>query len=360
MPPAPAPPLAGESAEQEPPRGPTPILEHLATSRQDEVIPATRIRPSSAAGRVLWRNLLLTIFAFVALGVLALVVRRTDQRATSLGVQDQGSPSMVDASVRGAVMRPPQQDSGTPAPLLDVPMVLVPAGPLTPATSGGPGRPENSIQVAAFELDRSEVTVAQYRRCVRAGGCDELNLTGTELPGQAAFRQDPSCNWARPGRQAHPMNCVNWRQAAAFCRWAIKELPTEAQWERAARGSEGRLFPWGAEAPTCDLAVIKAPLEGCGEDSTGPVGSRSPKGDSPFGIQDMLGNVAEWMRDAYQPGAAQNWSAGGAATAAPRRVVRGGSWINEPQELHLSGRSGYPPGYRLNDLGFRCARSAEN
>ena len=230
-------------------------------------------------------------------------------------------------------------------------MVLVPAGAFLRGSAMGDGsddeRPQRSIYLDAFYVDRHEVTVAQYRRCVQAGGCT--------VPGTRKY-----CNWNESGRGAHPVNCVDWSQARAYCAWAGKRLPTEAQWEKAARGTDGRRYPWGSEAPTCRRAVMRGDGgNGCGKDRTWPVGSK-PAGASPYGAQDMAGNVWEWVNDWYDkdtyassPGRNPTGPSSGSA-----RVVRGGSFsFDSAANLRAAYRIYYAPASRGSSIGVRCVRT---
>jgi formylglycine-generating enzyme required for sulfatase activity len=160
------------------------------------------------------------------------------------------------------------------------------------------------IFVDEFYIDRTEVTVAEYRVCVEVGACSEPK-TG---PPDAYDRCDPTkdgplhlWNWGRPGREDHPINCVTAHQAASYCAWRKMHLPTALQWEKAARGLDGPAFPWGNEPPTCDRANIAAPrsFDSCTE-GTWPVGSQ-PAGASPYGLLDMAGNVAELVTESTVP-----------------------------------------------------------
>src|SRR5574338_706593 len=107
--------------------------------------------------------------------------------------------------------------------------------------------------------------------------------------------QGQGYNWGVAGKEKHPINGVNWYQAKKYCEWKGKRLPTEAEWELAARGDDGRMFPWGNDTPTCNHVVS----DSCGTSGTGPVGSK-PLGDSPYGLHDMGGNVLEWCSDYYK------------------------------------------------------------
>ncbi|MBQ34843.1 MAG: hypothetical protein CME04_00490 [Gemmatimonadaceae bacterium] len=219
--------------------------------------------------------------------------------------------------------------------------------------------PVHEVFIDAFEIDRHEVTVAGYRECVRQGSCLEPHS------GSAAYRIEAEghyLNWGQPGRDAHPVNGVSWYDASSFCAWAGKRLPTEAEWEYAARGDDGRLYPWGDEEASCDRAIIDDGGDGCGHEMTWPVGSR-PSGASPFGVLDQSGNLWEWMADWYDrryyhrsvvhnP---QNENKGEGL-----KVLRGGSMADQnPHIHHVTNRLGYDPQQRYDyTVGFRCARDS--
>ncbi|MGH2667538.1 MAG: formylglycine-generating enzyme family protein [bacterium] len=154
----------------------------------------------------------------------------------------------------------------------------------------------------------------------------------------------------------HPVNFVTWEEGNAFCGWAGGRLPAEAEWEKAARGTDGRTNPWGNEPADPSRAVYR---RGWGYLATDPVGSH-PTGASPYGLLDMGGNVWEWCADWYD---ADYYAV--APTRDPRgplagiaRVVRGGSWDSRPAVLSASCRSWGHRGYREADFGFRCAMTA--
>jgi formylglycine-generating enzyme required for sulfatase activity len=207
-------------------------------------------------------------------------------------------------------------------------------------------KPAHPIELGAYYIDRTEVTVGQFRRCVQSGGCRE--------PGSGA----EDCNGLRSERSDHPVNCVDWGQADGYCRWANKRLPTEAEWEKAARGTDGRTYPWGEQRPSCELAIMDEGGRGCGRDSTWPVGSR-PAGESPYGASDMVGNVSEWVADGYDPAYYANsprHDPRAQAVSSPR-VHRGGSW-RQTGPLRATSRDHWKPELWSIHLGFRCARSA--
>ncbi len=146
---------------------------------------------------------------------------------------------------------------------------------------------DHVVVVPGFEMWRTEVTVDQYRACVADGMCTEPR------------KRPCDDNWDKTDRGDHPVNYVRWHQAVEFCDWVGGRLPTEAEWEYAAR-SGGRAidFPWGDEPASCDLAVMDDGLAGCGEDRTWSVCSR-PAGNTEHGLCDMSGNVWEWVQDSY-------------------------------------------------------------
>lgn len=169
-------------------------------------------------------------------------------------------------------------------------LIHIPAGTFLrgsgePSAGEPPPHPE---PVAAFAIDKTEVTVAAYLACVRAGRCS------------APKSDSPACNFGRTGRERHPINCVTWYQARDYCSFRDKRLPAEAEWEYAARGSDGRRYPWGSAEPARQLCW--GPTSG--DAGTCAVGSLA--GDvSPAGVLDMAGNVSEWTADAVRGGA---WS----------------------------------------------------
>ena len=248
-------------------------------------------------------------------------------------------------------------------------MVFVPAGPFwmgcNPAKDdfcmGVPGEnPQHEVQLPAFWIDRHEVTVAQYGACVSAGVCSEPQFASK------------LCNWGNAERGQHPINCVDWAQARAYCKWRgdAYDLPSEARWEKAARGgcehhggAQGckagmRTYPWGESAVTCELDIRSDATWGCGKASTWPVGS-VPKGDSPYGVRDMTGNLLEWVVDWYQEDFNSKSPKIDPVNAVPGsfRVNRGGGWYYDAFEQRTTDRFVDDPDYFGIDVGFRCIKS---
>ena len=201
-------------------------------------------------------------------------------------------------------------------------------------------KPGRTVEVAAFQIDKTEVTVAAYRACVSAGKCSPPS-TGN------------ACTWDQSGKEQHPVNCVDWAQAQAYCAWAGKRLPTEAEWEKAARGTDRRKYPWGNQGYKTagrvaniadETSGLAWKLDGYddGYSQTAPVKSY-PDGASPYGALDMVGNVWEWTADWYDSGRKY-------------RSVRGGSWYSYPWLARASFRDWFSPAFRYDYLGFRCAQ----
>ncbi len=206
-------------------------------------------------------------------------------------------------------------------------------------------RPVHLVNVPSFEMMKTEVTVEFYSTCVIAGAC--------ETPGTGV-----NCNWGRSGFEDHPLNCVTWFQAVDFCDWVAGRLPSEAEWEYAARSNgQDIVYPWGNQTATCDYAVMNDGGAGCGTESTWPVCSK-PNGNTATGLCDMAGNVWEWVLDWYH----QNYEGApgdGSAWLDPEgteRVFRGGGIWSDHDRVRAAKRHRYGPSVQIVDLGFRCAR----
>lgn len=207
--------------------------------------------------------------------------------------------------------------------------------------------PPREVTLESFRLGRREVTVAEFRRCVEEEACTAAGLTDDAI----------ACSWSAASDD-NPLNCVSWEQADAYCRWAGGALPTEAQWEAAARGGDGRRYPWGDEDPLCSHAVMKDDQgAGCGRNNPWQVGSR-PQGNGPHGTVDMAGNLREWTADWYAAKVPPDAPTTGPASGT-ERVVRGGGFRSEALALRTYHREHLPPDARSADLGFRCARRTD-
>lgn len=229
-------------------------------------------------------------------------------------------------------------------PVLDHARVKVPAGSFAmgSATGAKDELPVHVVSGSAFEMDRYEVTNARYLACEAAGACSAPSLPSSKL--RARYHDDPRF-------ADHPVIFVSWAQAEAFCSFAGGRLPTEAEWERAARGhDEPRTFPWGESAPDC----TKANFAGCVGD-TDRVGMREA-GASPFGAMDMAGNVWEWTADWYD--AAYYARSPERDPKGPERgtlkVMRGGCWAAGEDSLRTTCRKAELPQSWAPNVGFRC------
>lgn len=249
---------------------------------------------------------------------------------------------------------PPPTDTPTITPTLgigstmksetdDMTMVYVPAGEFLM----GPAKIK--IYLDAFWIDQTEVTNAMYSRCVEEGACPP--------PSRETYKN--------PDYAQHPVMWVNWFQAQAYCHWTNQRLPSEAEWEKAARGTDGRMYPWGNDPPASNLVNIcdencsyiwKDKTVNDGYKKTIPVGTLT-YGASPYGAMDMAGNVWEWTADwfdekAYYVPPTANPSG---AQYGRTRVIRGGSWTDLDKYIQTFHRDDLVPQYTLYNIGFRCA-----
>jgi formylglycine-generating enzyme required for sulfatase activity len=244
-------------------------------------------------------------------------------------------------------------------------MMLVPAGEFLMGSAdadpkaGDDEKPRHPVYLDAFWIDRTEVTNARYVRFLNtlgehAGACSGRDCAETQVEDKYSHilrgSQDGRYR-VEGGFEDHPATQVSWYGAQAYCEWAGARLPTEAEWEKAARGVDGRLYPWGNGLPDCD----KAQYGDCGRETV-PVGSR-PAGASPYGVLDMAGNVWEWVADWYDPvyyGTSPARNPQGPDSGL-RKVFRGGSWGYPPAFLRASDRARNRPTYAGFNVGFRCA-----
>lgn len=189
--------------------------------------------------------------------------------------------------------------------------------------------PVRTLDMHAYCLDQTEVTVQAYAKCVEAGACSKPSA-------------GEGCNEAKADKANHPVNCVDLSQAEAYCSWAKMRLPTEDEWEYAARGQESRVHPWG-DTQVSDQACWNRSQGTC------PVDAHTA-GKSPFGMLGMAGNVWEWTSSGYS-------EAYDKERESKRRVIRGGAWNNNfAGMLRAAGRSWNVSGAKTSSLGFRCAK----
>jgi formylglycine-generating enzyme required for sulfatase activity len=293
------------------------------------------------------------------------------------------------ASTTQATPPPPSSIAVTPPkPECPAGMIYIPGGEFFMGSEEKDAlpfeKPPHRVKLSPYCLDELEVTVAQYKECSDKGSCRRAGKENV-WPGIKPAQQkiyDPLCNIQDPtGKAKHPINCVDWDQAREMCESRGGRLPTEAEWEFAARGPDGRVYPWGDDPPSGQL------LNACGKEclawqkkhpdpdhppesmfedddgfpNTSPVGS-FPKGKSRYGVQDVVGNVWEWVADWYA-----DYDKNAATTVATdpkgpetgtERVIRGGAWNGaQPSWVRPSFRYHVVPTARGYGFGFRCAKS---
>jgi formylglycine-generating enzyme required for sulfatase activity len=258
-------------------------------------------------------------------------------------------------------------------------MVFVPGGQFFMGSDEGTTRekPAHNVKLSPFCIDVYEVSVAKYVACSDQGKCKRAARTNQWEGITASDKKtyDPLCNATESdGRAVHPINCVDWERADTYCKGMLPHgrLPTEAEWEFAARGSDGRLYPWGDEAPSAKY------LNACGSEcvawgkshgvslpamykandgwpNTAPVGS-FPSGKSRFGLMDVVGNVWEWVGDWYGPYTDAPSTDPRGPESGTGKVMRGGAWNgSDPSWVRPSFRYMNDPASSSYGVGFRCA-----
>lgn len=221
-------------------------------------------------------------------------------------------------------------------------MLFVPEGEFTMGSDVNTDeQPIHTVYLDSFWIDQTEVTNAMYAQCVTEGAC-------TVPHDSSSSTQDDYYYYGYSRFNNYPVIYVDWFQAMTYCEWAGGSLPTEAQWEKAARGNDDRKYPWGNEDPSCDRANIL----GCKAD-TASVGSY-PAGASLYGVLDMAGNVWEWVSDWYGTYPAGTVTNPQGPSSGEARVMRGGSWFDVTNDVRSSLRGGVTPSSNDYNIGFRC------
>jgi formylglycine-generating enzyme required for sulfatase activity len=311
--------------------------------------------------------------------------KKTDEKKTAKadtkdgGDTKTGADTKADSGESGDA--PPKPSGPCPAE-----MALIDGGTFFIGTQKdskvlGRAKPSHKVRMSSFCIDKNEVTVADYDKCVEAGECEKAHEDVFYPQGSAdeeAWINERKllaehCNSGKPDRKNHPVNCVTWFQANSFCKFKGGRLPTEAEWEYAARGSDGRVYPWGDEPPsqvhanTCGSECVKWRTDnGLSEhppmfevadafSGTAPVGS-FPKGTTPQGVNDLIGNVFEWTatRDHVYEDAEEEDPKGPAEGES--YVIRGGAFNSYfPDFTDPALRFPQVEKAHVHAIGFRCA-----
>jgi formylglycine-generating enzyme required for sulfatase activity len=280
------------------------------------------------------------VTTFALATVLALTVSSRRARADG-DDEDHGAPPAPSATPSAA---PPRAAAPRVLVASKDGMLRIPGGRFVMGSADRHAppneRPPRAVTLAPFWIDRTEVTVGMYRACVDRGVCKPVPRTNTLCSYDAG---DPLL----------PVSCVPWALADAYCRASSRRLPTEAEWELAARGPAGARYPWGGGGTGCGLAITllrRNAQRSCSPKLPARVGSR-PSGASAFGVLDMSGNVEEWVSDWYAPSISVPSPRAGSA-----HVLRGGGWLSPPASARATSRNWGSSLEAGPNVGFRCAR----
>ena len=266
---------------------------------------------------------------------------------------------------------PPTNQKVQPAPPPG--MVLIPGGTFMMGCTEEKAEcedielPVHEVRIPSYFFDITEVTVEAFEDCLEAGRCGDA-ITAFDYDG---CNLDPGGNSENGD---YPINCITWQQARDFCRWVGKRLPSEPEWEYAARGGhKDWKYPWGDKEADCSMAILcqiqimepqrekcssKITMGGCGRQRTWPVKSRLP---NDYGLYDMIGNVEEWIQDCWHgdykkaPSNGKAWTTGDCEV----RIRRGGAWDCREQRISVFSRAAEDTNGIRPEIGFRCAKSIE-
>ncbi len=270
----------------------------------------------------------------------------------------------IDTPLVGVILSSVNELRITLAPGVEMTFMRVPAGKFIMGCNTGAAdeKPEHVVELAEYWMGKYPVTQAQYQCYIQAN--PHYRLPNASAEKARLYNWDTNERRPPKGKADHPVVLVSWEDAQAFCQWAVKQtghairLPTEAEWEKAARGTDKRFYPWGVEPPDAQQCNFDGIVGG-----TTPAGLSSPLGDSPNGCADMAGNVWEWVVDWYGEAyyKTYTWDNSPANPTGPKkgmyRVLRGGSWHDPSTCVRAAYRSNYAAENRYDNIGFRCALS---
>ena len=377
-----------EGEEPEPPYQPPPSVEKILKETESQPIPPQILEPPPPArARINWRRMILWIFIGAVLIFAGWRIYPSitafNQQPTNIPIQPiptqvppppeptlvpTGTPTVAPSITPTLTISP----IPTPTPIVIVTqistkdgmlVISVPAGEFTMGSSEtddsstfAEEKPQHIVYLDAYWIDQTEVTNAQYAMCVADGGActkpkENRSLTRSSYYDNAQYAK-------------YPVIFVSWSQAAAYCTWAGRRLPTEAEWEKAARGPDRRNYPWGNTfdgklANYCDINCPNAWKDDRFDDGytdTSPVGDY-PAGASVYGVLDMAGNVYEWVADWYGPYSKANQQNPTGPASGQEHIIRGGSWGDDSAHIRAAVRSHINAlDYWTDFIGFRCAR----
>jgi formylglycine-generating enzyme required for sulfatase activity len=273
-------------------------------------------------------------------------------RGSSSSGRASNAPS-ASASVGSAA----DLDAGPSAPRG---MLLVPAGKFTMGSDASRNeRPQHTVRITRdYFMDATETTVESYASCVKDKACTSPRFHSAR--GRSTLSTLTACNsLSDPSFARQPVNCVTYEQSVAFCKHEGKRLPTEAEWEYAARGSDGRTYPWGeGEAHSCRYAITGGAEGPCGARKGTYEVATTIDGKSPFGLYDMVGNVWEWVADDFYEYGKDELVDPILPPRSSKGVIRGGSWDYNANASKTYARYPMERNFALNNVGFRCAKEA--
>lgn len=333
-------------------------------------------RPTSSRLWIWLRSNIAGVLLGIALAAVFIMVRNRFQAASPEPPQTEApivaiteppaavEPSTLTSAPITPTTEPTVTPTKTPTPTAvitqvaekdNMVQVYILAGEFTMGSDYGDDneKPMHTVFLDEYWIDQTEVTNAQYALCVAAGDCTKpLDL------------ESQINRWYQDKKFAdHPVVFVDWNQAKDYCAWAGRRLPTEAEWEKAARGTDERIYPWGNEfdgtkVNYCDVncwGSWKDSINNDGYATTSPVG-KFLAGASPYGALDMAGNAYEWVLDWFGLYTSEYQSNPAGPTSGSEHVLRGGAWGDDIHHLRTVIRSDEPPDLRRDFIGFRCAR----
>jgi formylglycine-generating enzyme required for sulfatase activity/DNA-binding CsgD family transcriptional regulator len=358
--------------ELQPPYQPPPSVERVLRDRGNQPIDPEIIEPPPPGRRrINWRlilgfivfGLFIIIFMKTYPSILAMMAKPSSPPPQSSPTEIAPAPSLAAVSTRASAPFPvPMHEAEEMIDPKDgMVLVPVPAGEFQMGSSKAEDPqaleeelPQHTVYLRDYWIDKTEVSNAQYAMCVAVGAC--TNPANNASQTRESYYENSQY-------ADYPVIFVSWSQANAYCTWAGRRLPTEAEWEKAARGQDGHIYPWGNTfdgnfANYCDRNCQAAWKDGRFDDGygdTSPVGTYRD-GASMYGVLDMAGNVHEWVADWFGPYSLSRQLNPGGPNSGQEKIIRGGSWGDDPAHIRSSIRSRINGDSALNFIGFRCVR----